>query len=77
MSLIDEQVDAQRQLDFVWRRTLSIIPRRCELSDDRIRMFSYAYKGVRETRIPHVTWRFTAWASTERYMFEKIKGTVR
>jgi len=72
----DNVIDAYKQLFYVWKPKLSIRPRRCQLSGDRIPMFTFAYKGVRKTFISERNWKFYAWASKERYLFEKIKGTV-
>jgi len=61
---------------YVWERRVSIWPRRCCFSGKKLSMFRYAYRGVRKTMVPHLNQKFASWATSETYLFKKIKGEL-
>ena len=63
--------------DYTWHLKLSLRPRVCNWSGEKIPMFTYAYRGWRIIEGPSEGILITRWMSVNTYLIETIKGNLK
>ena len=66
----------RRMSEYTWHLRLSLKPRVCNWSGEKIPMFTSAYRGWRILEGPGEGILITRWMSVGTHLLEKIKGNM-
>ena len=66
----------RRMNEYTWHLKLSLKPRVCNWTGEKLPMFRYAYRGWRIIKGAGDEILVVRWMSVNAYLIEKIKGTI-
>ena len=68
--------ELRRMNEYTWHLKLSLKPRVCNWSGEKLPMFRYAYRGWRIIHGPGDPVIIVRWMSVNTYLIEKLKDNI-